>query len=198
MSGPNADIDTLCVVPRHVSRDDFFETFHEILSQCPEVTDLTSVREAFVPILKFKFSGIEVDLLFARLSLSTIPDSLDLRDDVLLRSIDDACIRSVNGSRVTDEILRLVPNVQVFRDSLRAIKTWGKVRQVYSNVMGFFGGVSWALCVARVCQLYPNKPAGTIVNRFFSVLGAWSAFARRPSQVVTLMRRTGRGRARSS
>lgn len=28
------------------------------------------------------------------------------------------------GSRVTDEILRLVPNVEVFRDSLRCIKLW--------------------------------------------------------------------------
>jgi hypothetical protein len=30
------------------------------------------------------------------------------------------------GSRVTDEILRLVPNVQVFRDSLRCIKLWAR------------------------------------------------------------------------
>lgn len=30
------------------------------------------------------------------------------------------------GSRVTDEILRLVPNVQVFRDALRCIKLWAQ------------------------------------------------------------------------
>ncbi len=30
------------------------------------------------------------------------------------------------GSRVTDEILRLVPNVEVFRDSLRCIKLWAQ------------------------------------------------------------------------
>lgn len=30
------------------------------------------------------------------------------------------------GSRVTDEMLRLVPNVQVFRDSLRCIKLWAQ------------------------------------------------------------------------
>jgi hypothetical protein len=32
----------------------------------------------------------------------------------------------IAGSRVTDEILRLVPNVQVFRDSLRCIKLWAR------------------------------------------------------------------------
>lgn len=30
------------------------------------------------------------------------------------------------GSRVTDEILRLVPNVTVFRNALRCIKLWAQ------------------------------------------------------------------------
>lgn len=32
----------------------------------------------------------------------------------------------VSGSRCTDDILRLVPNVHVFRDALRAIKLWAQ------------------------------------------------------------------------
>lgn len=40
--------------------------------------------------------------------------------------MDDAGQRSLNGSRVTDNILHLVPNVDVFRDALRAIKLWAK------------------------------------------------------------------------
>ncbi|WAQ84498.1 hypothetical protein PtA15_5A68 [Puccinia triticina] len=172
--GPGADIDTLCVVPRHITREHFFEVLPTMLNDRPEVTELATVPEAFVPIIKLKFSSIEVDLLFARLALPSIPDSLELIDDALLKNLDDRCVRSLGGSRVTDEILRLVPDVTVFRDSLRAIKLWAKSRAVYSNVMGFCGGVAWAMCVARVCQLYPNKPAGTIVNRFFAVLSQWN------------------------
>ena len=35
-----ADIDTLCVVPRHVTRTDFFTIFYNMLKECSEVTDL--------------------------------------------------------------------------------------------------------------------------------------------------------------
>lgn len=72
-----------------------------------------------------KFSGIDIDLLFASFPKHlTIPDDLQLGDDQILRGLDDTCLRSVSGSRVTDEILRLVPNKDVFRDALRTIKLW--------------------------------------------------------------------------
>jgi poly(A) polymerase len=77
------------------------------------------------------------------------------------------------GSRVTDEILRLVPNVEAFRTALRCIKVWAKYRAIYSNVMGFFGGVAWAIVVARVCQMFPNAAAGAIVYKFFVIMNEW-------------------------
>lgn len=36
-------------------------------------------------------------MLFARLSFSTIPDDLDLKDDSILRNLDEKCVRSLNG-----------------------------------------------------------------------------------------------------
>ena len=35
-----ADIDTLCVAPRHVQRSDFFGSFHELLKEQPEAKEL--------------------------------------------------------------------------------------------------------------------------------------------------------------
>ncbi len=55
-----ADIDTLCVSPRHVDRSDFFGSFLDMLRPHPEVTDLHPVEDAFVPVIKMKFDGIEV------------------------------------------------------------------------------------------------------------------------------------------
>lgn len=44
--GPGTDIDTLCVVPKHVSREDFFEVFEPMLKEMEGVTEV-SVRTSF-------------------------------------------------------------------------------------------------------------------------------------------------------
>ncbi|XP_063370381.1 poly(A) polymerase type 3 [Cydia amplana] len=168
-----ADIDALCVAPRHIDRTDYFQSFYELLRQQPQVRDLRAVEDAFVPVIKMNFNGIEIDLLFARLALKEIPDSFDLRDDMLLKNLDQKCVRSLNGCRVTDEILRLVPNIDNFRLTLRAIKLWAKRHGIYSNTLGYLGGVSWAMLVARTCQLYPNALPATLLHKFFLVFSQW-------------------------
>lgn len=168
-----ADIDTLCVAPRHVDRSDFFSSFVELLKEQEEVKDLRTVEEAYVPVIKMSFDGIELDMLFARLALPTVPDDIDMRDENLLKNLDQKCVRSLNGCRVTDEILHLVPNVENFRMTLRAIKLWAKRRGIYSNSVGFLGGVSWAMLVARVCQLYPNADPSVLTQKFFMVYSKW-------------------------
>lgn len=39
--GPGTDIDTLCVVPKHVSREDFFEVFEPMLKSMEGVTEVS-------------------------------------------------------------------------------------------------------------------------------------------------------------
>lgn len=168
-----ADIDALCVAPRNIDRTDYFTSFLDLLKNLPEVTECRAVEEAFVPVIKMNFDGIEIDLLFARLTLKEIPDNFDLRDDQLLKNLNPKCVRSLNGCRVTDEILRLVPNIDNFRLALRTIKLWAKKHGIYSNSLGYFGGVSWAMLVARTCQLYPNAVAATLVHKFFLVFSRW-------------------------
>ena len=121
-----ADIDTLCVAPRHIIREDYFSTFVEMLRVQDEVTDLRPVPDAFVPVIKFCFDGIDIDLVFARLALKEVEEDQDLSDPMLLRNLDQKCVRSLNGCRVTDEILKQVPNVENFRLTLRCIKLWAK------------------------------------------------------------------------
>lgn len=115
----------------------------------------------------------QIDLVFSRLGLPSVPDDLLLSEDSLLKGLDERCVRSLNGSRVTDEILRLVPNIPSFRLALRCVKLWAKRRAIYSNVLGFLGGVAWAMLVARVCQLYPNACASVLVSKFFRIMHAW-------------------------
>ncbi|KAH9287704.1 hypothetical protein KI387_031821, partial [Taxus chinensis] len=171
---PGADLDTLCVGPCYVSREeDFFVILHEMLAEMTEVTELQPVPDAYVPVMKFKLRGISIDLLYASISLWDIPEDLDISQESVLYDTDEQSVLSLNGCRVADQILHLVPNVEHFRTTLRCMKLWAKRRGLYSNVTGFLGGVNWALLVAQVCQLYPNAIPSMLVERFFRVYTQW-------------------------
>ena len=172
--GPGSDIDTLVVVPKHVSRNDFFEVFYELLKGRSELEEIAPVPDAFVPIIKIEFAGISIDLIFARLDIPRVPRDLTLDDKNLLKNIDEKDLRALNGTRVTDEILQLVPKPTVFKHALRCIKMWAQQRAVYGNIFGFPGGVAWAMLVARICQLYPNAVSAVIVEKFFHIYSQWA------------------------
>ena len=192
-----SDIDTLVLGPKHVLIDDFFSDFPSVLERIAppgSIEKLTPVPDAYVPIIKLELSGISIDLLYARLILPTIPLNLDLKNNDYLRGLEEREVRSLNGTRVTDEILELVPQQKTFRFALRAIKLWAQRkssydmparelsfnfltitgRAIYANVVGFPGGVAWAMLVARVCQLYPQATGSVIVGKFFRIMNKWA------------------------
>ena len=164
------------VVPKHVTREHFFEHVPSILERMAPpgaIQELTPVPDAYVPIIKLELSGISIDLIFARLETASVPMSLTLKDTSILRGLEDRDLRSLNGTRVTDEILELVPQQKTFRTALRGIKLWAQRRAIYANVIGFPGGVAWAMLVARVCQLYPQATGSVIISKFFFLIGNW-------------------------
>lgn len=168
-----ADIDTLCVAPRYVTRRDFFDDLFSSLKSDPGVSEITKIEDAYVPLIKMVFNEISIDLTFARLGLPAVKDGINLLSDSVLRSMDEKCIVSLNGSRVTDAILSLVPRPSAFHDTLRAVKLWAKHRRVYGAAYGYFGGVAYAICVARICQMYPRASPFDLLLRFFETLSAW-------------------------
>ncbi|KAL9556346.1 hypothetical protein PS6_002409 [Mucor atramentarius] len=174
VNSADADIDTLCVVPNVIFRSDFFQEMLTLLRKTPEITHITAVPDSYVPVIKFKFNDIPIDFVCARLNVSKVTPNINLKDSSILQGLDDRCIRSINGTRVADDIIRLVPNVNTFRIALRCIKLWAMKKAVYSNVMGFLGGVAWAILVARICQLYPNACASVIISKFFRILTQWN------------------------
>lgn len=55
-----ADIDSLLVVPRFIRREEFFNEFQAVLADEEFVEDMHAVPDAFVPVLKLKYMGVEV------------------------------------------------------------------------------------------------------------------------------------------
>jgi len=174
--GQSSDLDALCVVPKFIDRDeDFFGDFFNILSKNSDITDLRGIKDAYVPLMKMKFCNIDIDLLFARLRFNSIDSSLkSLKDDSVLLECDDQTINSLNTYRNNDLILSLVPNQETFKETLKYIKVWAKRRDLYSNKVGFLGGISWAILTAKICQLFPMLPPNRLLEKFFSSYYKWN------------------------
>jgi poly(A) polymerase len=167
---PDADIDVLCLTPNFVTRDEFFTSLKDVLLGRDDITMLSAVPEAYTPVMKFNMDGQPIDMIFAALPYYTaIPPNLDILSTSVLHGLDAKSIRSVNGSRVAERICNLVPNFHNFCTTLRAVKLWAKQRGLYSNVLGFLGGVNCAILVAHVCQRYPNANPALLLLRFFQL-----------------------------
>lgn len=171
VNAADGDIDLLCVGPSLVSRERFFDVVGARLDTMHCVRELVLIRTAAVPVISMVFHDVALDVLYAPLDVACIHQSLSLLDDRVLLSLDDQTQKSLNGSRVTDTLLDLVPCRETFREALIFVKFWATRRGIYSNVLGFLGGISWAILTARVCQLFPQAAPSFLVLKLFELFG---------------------------
>ena len=117
------------------------------------------------------------------------PSLLALNGVRVGRTLIDSIIagRMINDDEQIDLNIALpvhTDRVAKFRTCLRLIKLWAKERGVYSNIFGFFGGVTWAILLVKVC-LTPCASTDTrsiaidafsineIIARFFKFCHEW-------------------------
>lgn len=59
---------------------------------------------------------------------------------------------------------------------MRCVRNWAKARGLYSNKMGYWGGVNVNITVGVWCWLgyaYPNDCAASLLQKFFLVFKSW-------------------------
>jgi len=199
---PTADLDVLALCPSHSTRDKFFSTLIARLNRDSRVGGLHPIPGAYTPVIKFYMDGISIDLLFVGLvdDSKLVPtfDKNDLNskyehrvlsplatrmqpqrfefelDDSMLIGLDEPSVRSLNGVRVAQYLLTLVPNLTNFRFVLRTVKAWALVHGLYSNVLGFLGGINWAILVSYICMRNKNASSPQLLCIFFSTFSEWN------------------------
>lgn len=58
---------------------------------------------------------------------------------------------ALNGRKNGILISKSMPDHQQFVQTLRIIKYWAKKRKVSSNIIGYLGGISWAILTSKIC-----------------------------------------------
>ena len=66
------DIDTICVFPTFISKEEFLDDFRTFISDKEGIEDVLKIQEALTPIIKLKVNGISFDLLYAAVDIAHI------------------------------------------------------------------------------------------------------------------------------
>jgi len=145
-----------------------------MLSADPDVKQIRSIKKATVPLIKFSYKNVSIDILFASVEkskMSLFP--LYFEDDSILKNCDKESILSINGWWTTEIILKSVSNIERFRAVLTAVRLLAKQKGLYSSVFGYFTGVTLAIMVAYVCILFHKFAECDIFHKFFSFYSKW-------------------------
>ncbi|KAL3816428.1 hypothetical protein ACHAXA_007364, partial [Cyclostephanos tholiformis] len=169
---PDADVDCLVLAPPHCRREDFFGGWVDMLGRMTTNDDengtpgrISGLDESSVRSV----NGVRV-AQFLLDSIST-PDECDGPPPPPVdTTITTTSAPVVVPSAINDAILRRLDN---FRLTLRLVKAWARNHGLYANVLGFLGGVNWAILVCWVCERNPDESPSRLLQIFFRTFAYW-------------------------
>lgn len=170
----NSSLDLIFIAPHFIKRKQFIQDFFAILENLPEIIEAVAVDTVRIPNIRLNINDVAIYLTFANVKMNFLLKLEDMRDTAIYKDMDTQCGLSMNGYLTALDVLDCIPRRESFVISLMAIKHWAKKRGIYSAKLGFLGGISWAIMLIRICQLYPNATASILVKKFFAEYSKWS------------------------
>lgn len=162
--GPVSASDTLDVLCKasQISGHDIFMAFRQLLEADPAASWVRAHAEVFTGSqlsgLCFSYAKFQFKIFFAK---------------VPWEENDEETFQSLTGCLLTRTLIEIIPNANSFGLARRMVKLWAQRRGIYGNACGYPGGLTWSICLARVCQMYPNANAAELVAHFFRVYYRW-------------------------
>lgn len=153
-----------------------------MLQSNKRVSCLLAISRAIVPIIKCDFEDFRLDIGFVTVDFEVSAHNEEiLYGDTSLATMDENMVRSFNAFRnahlvykslssgIVGDLLPLDTRLQNYRTTLLCIKLWAKRKGIYGSMLGYFGGISLAIMVAKICQMYPNLCPAQLIERFFFI-----------------------------
>ncbi|GAA4609847.1 hypothetical protein GCM10023195_40040 [Actinoallomurus liliacearum] len=161
-----ADLDVVAALP---GTPDPAEVRARVTAALPDAAGVRQVTGARVPGLRFRNSGLAVDLMVVATGDIAPAEAVARRTElgeapaIALSAVSDAdaVLAAVDGCR--DRFARLA----------RQVKEWAGARGLDSAPFGGLPGLAWAILAARAVHEARDRPAGDLLRHFFGTWAAW-------------------------
>lgn len=162
------DLDLAVIDPSPLTGAEALAALAEVLAERPEVSESRLLAGAVTPIVRARIGGRPVDIMCA-----SGPARLDgaRLDSASLGRLPDAELRVIGAVLVADWLsARTREHGPAFAKLVRALRTLTSARAIDRQALGFPGGISWALLVARALADDPHEHGLPLGERFQRVL----------------------------
>ena len=164
---PGDDVDCVCVIPRRTNRAEFFKAMVDLLPKHFK-REYRVISNVSVPIISVYCEGHNIDIQFACFDIDKLEPFENISHTDVMET-DPESQAGLNAMRNATSILNIVPDHNIFRVLIRAVKVWARNRGIYGNKFGYLGGIACAIMVAKVCRQKQckNKQPTFIICEFF-------------------------------
>ncbi|MEV0398800.1 poly(A) polymerase [Actinoallomurus sp. NPDC050550] len=161
-----ADLDVVAALP---GAPDPADVRARVTAALPESTGMRHVTGARVPGLRFRYAGLDVDLMVVAAGSVAPAEAVARRAE-----LDEASAIALSAVSDADAVLAAVGGHRDrFTGLARQVKAWAKARGLDSAPFGGLPGLAWTILAARTVREAGDLPEGDLLRHFFGTWAAW-------------------------